>query len=213
MSPGALADRPRAAGRRTQAERSAESRTRILDAAVACVSELGVGETTTQRIARRAGLTWGAIQHHFGEKNAILLTVVERSLDDVVAELRAISTTRGTVAERVHVLVAGLWPHYRGPLYRAGVEILLSVRGDEGLKTRADEIRRRALSEVGRAWFELFSDLDISRERHGTAQRVLLAMLAGFALEVTMRDEPADFSAELRALERTLDRILAGEDD
>ncbi len=106
---------------------------------------MGAAETTTQRIARRAGLTWGAIQHHFGEKNAILVTVIESSLDGIVSELREISEVRGTIAERVHALVAGLWPHYSGPLYRAGVEILLSARGDEAIKPLDDESPLRAI--------------------------------------------------------------------
>ncbi len=173
---------------------------------------MGASETTTHRIARRAGLTWGAIQHHFGEKNAILITVVESSLDDIVAELGEIAKVRGSVADRVHALVAGLWPHYSGPLYRAGVEILLSARGDESIKARANGIRRRATSEVGRAWSKLFADFDIAVQRHATAQRVALAMLSGFALEVAMREHEADFGTELAALERTLERILLGED-
>lgn len=212
MRGGNAAVRRVPAVRRTQAERSAESRAKILEAAVACISELGAAETTTQRIARRAGLTWGAIQHHFGEKNAILVTVVEHALDDIVAELGEISKVRGTIGERVHALIGGLWPHYSGPLYRAGVEILLSARGDESIRSRADEIRYRAIKEVGRAWGALFADLDIPRKRHGVAQRVALAMLSGFALEVAMRDEAVGFSTELTALERTLERILRGED-
>lgn len=209
MSEGAVAARP-VPQRRTQAERSAESRSRILDAAVACITECGAADTTTQRIAKRAGLTWGAIQHHFGEKNAILVTVIERSLDGILAELRSIATVEGTVRERVHAFVFGLWPHYSGPLYRAGVEILLAARGDETLKPRADQIRRRTIAEVGRTWMTLFSDLDVPVERHACAQRVALALLSGFALELSMRDQEADFTSELRALETTLEGILCG---
>lgn len=211
MSRTATFVRPVRPPRRTQAERSAASRSRILDAAVACISEIGAADTTTQRIAKRAGLTWGAIQHHFGEKNAILITVVERSLDGIIAELEEISQVRGTVHERVHAFVAGLWPHYSGPLYRAGVEILLAARGDESIKPRADEIRRRAISEVSRAWSKLFSDLDVPPECHRRAQAVALGLLSGFALEVSMRDGDTDFNGGLAVLEATLERILQGE--
>lgn len=212
MNEGAIAARPAPPPRRTQAERSAESRARILDAAVACITEIGAADTTTQRIAARAGLTWGAIQHHFGEKNAILITVVERSLDGIVAELGDISVVRGTVQDRVHAFVSRLWPHYNGPLYRAGVEILLAARGDETIRARADQIRKRAIAEVGRTWAALFADLAVPPARHATAQRVALATLSGFALEVTMRDDVADFGRELRVLEETLERILRGEE-
>ena len=198
--------------RRTQAERSAESRSRILEAAVSCIIEFGAAETTTHRIARRAGLTWGAIQHHFGEKKAILITVIEWSLDDIVTELRSIATARGTVQERLHAFVSGLWPHYRGPLYRAGVDILLAARGDDSLKPRAKQIRKRTITEVGRTWHALFSDLEVPVERHARAQRVALALLSGLALELSMRDQEMDFTRELAVLETTLETILHGEE-
>lgn len=208
MSEGSAAALRAPGARRTQAERSAESRARILDAAVACISEMGAAETTTQRIARRAGLTWGAIQHHFGEKNAILVTVVENGLDEIVVQLGEISKVRGTLPERVHALISGLWPFYSGPLYRAGVEILLSARGDASIRARAGEIRRRTIQEVGRAWSILFADVDVPRRRHVLAQRVALAMLSGLALEVSMRDEEADFTSELAVLEGMVEKIL-----
>jgi len=62
--------RPRA--RRTQAERTAATRERILAAVVESIAELGIQRTTASEIARRAGVTWGAVQHHFGAKHGIL---------------------------------------------------------------------------------------------------------------------------------------------
>ena len=40
---------------------------------VECIAELGFQRTTAQEITRRAGVTWGAVQHHFGDKDGILL--------------------------------------------------------------------------------------------------------------------------------------------
>jgi hypothetical protein len=61
------------APRRTHAERSADTRARILAAVVECISEIGFQRTTASEIASRAGVTWGAVQHHLGGKDGILL--------------------------------------------------------------------------------------------------------------------------------------------
>ena len=70
--------RPR---RRTHAERTAESRARIMSAVVESIAEVGFKRSTASEIARRSGLTWGAVQHHFGGKEGILAAVLEDSFD------------------------------------------------------------------------------------------------------------------------------------
>ncbi|MBW2313227.1 MAG: TetR family transcriptional regulator [Deltaproteobacteria bacterium] len=54
--------------RRSQAERSAETRTRILAAVIDSIADVGLQRSTAAEIACRAGVTWGAVQHHVGDK-------------------------------------------------------------------------------------------------------------------------------------------------
>ena len=58
--------RPRV--RRSQAERSAETRTRILAAGIDSIADVGLQRSTAAEIACSAGVTWGAVQHHVGDK-------------------------------------------------------------------------------------------------------------------------------------------------
>src|SRR3954466_2105232 len=51
--------------RRTQAERSAATREALLDATLACLVEDGYANTTTARVAERAGVSRGAHPPHF----------------------------------------------------------------------------------------------------------------------------------------------------
>ncbi|MDT5024109.1 MAG: hypothetical protein QOE61_535, partial [Micromonosporaceae bacterium] len=51
--------------RRTQEQRSAEMRVRLLDATIECLVEYGYAGTTTPRVAEKAGVTRGAQVHHF----------------------------------------------------------------------------------------------------------------------------------------------------
>ena len=46
--------------RRSQAERSAETKRRLLEATIDCIVERGYARTTTSEIVSRAGLTRGA---------------------------------------------------------------------------------------------------------------------------------------------------------
>lgn len=64
--------------RRTQAERSAKSEERMLNAAEELFAEQGLIRTTLIDIGRRAGYSGGLATHRFGSKHGILKALVER---------------------------------------------------------------------------------------------------------------------------------------
>src|SRR5215468_6574679 len=61
---------------RTQEERSAAMRERLLDATIDCLVEYGYSGTTTTRVAERAGVTRGAQVHHFPTKTDLVTAAV-----------------------------------------------------------------------------------------------------------------------------------------
>jgi AcrR family transcriptional regulator len=63
--------------RRTQAERSATTRAALLQAARELFAERGFAATGREQIAERAGVTRGALYHHFGSKEQLFRSVVE----------------------------------------------------------------------------------------------------------------------------------------
>ena len=75
--------------RRTQAERRAATRGALLDAARGLFAVDGYAGTTTGELVRRAGVTRGALYHHFEDKRGlfrVLIEELERELDVVVRE-------------------------------------------------------------------------------------------------------------------------------
>lgn len=63
--------------RRTQAERSATTRAALLRAARELFAANGFVATNREQIAERAGVTRGALYHHFGSKERLFRDVVE----------------------------------------------------------------------------------------------------------------------------------------
>jgi len=71
--------------RRTQAERRRTTRGALLDAARELFAESGYAATGREEIAERAGVTRGALYHHFKSKAAVFTAVV-KVLDNELAE-------------------------------------------------------------------------------------------------------------------------------
>jgi AcrR family transcriptional regulator len=79
---------PSGASRRSQAERSQATRDALIGAARKLFAKRGYAEVGTEEIVRAAGLTRGALYHHFGGKRELLAAVyeqIERELAERIA--------------------------------------------------------------------------------------------------------------------------------
>ncbi|MCX6549791.1 MAG: TetR/AcrR family transcriptional regulator [Acidobacteria bacterium] len=69
----------------TQEERSQRSRAQVLDAALGLFSHQGYRATSVRDIAEKAGVSTGNVYHHFKDKEAIFLELLDiywRAIDD-----------------------------------------------------------------------------------------------------------------------------------
>lgn len=83
--------------RRTQAERRETTRAALLDAARALFAERGVADTSRDDVAERAGVTRGALYHHFPSKNAVAVAVIG-ALDDELSARVIAAAAKGSDA-------------------------------------------------------------------------------------------------------------------
>jgi len=72
-------DAPTRRERRKNAERSAATRKQILDATVECLDTSGYGAVTNIRVADLAGVSRGAMMHHFPTRQALIIAAVEHA--------------------------------------------------------------------------------------------------------------------------------------
>src|SRR5882757_5294945 len=96
-----------------QAQEAQRTREALVDATIALIREGGFSAASSTRIAERAGITWGAAQHHFGIKEDILDAILARSYERYVTSMAAPSLRRGNLDERVDKFIDKMWTHYQ----------------------------------------------------------------------------------------------------
>lgn len=194
--------------RRSHAERTAETRARIVAAVVESIAEVGFQRTTATEIARRAGVTWGAVQHHYGGKDGILLAVLEDSFSRFAERLSGIPIEDASLEKRVGEFVDRAWEHFASPHYRCTFEILLNLPEPEG---PAPEWvwQSRMFAAWNRIWDHLFADARLPRHRSVTLQEYAISVLSGMAaMQALGSSTPRVRQGQLDLLKDTLVREL-----
>jgi len=181
--------------RRTSAprKRGDDTRARIIDETVRCIVEEGFAAATAKHVAERAGVTWGVIQYHFGDRNGLLMAVVDDGVARLVDSLSSADVGELAASERIEVVVDTAWACYSSPTSTAAFEILRATRGGPGAASRHHLLEMNsAIAQLGR----LITDDPVN---DGVAE-VIWAALRGVVLVQMIIGAPVDWRRERRAL-------------
>lgn len=119
---------------RTQEERSAAMRRRLLDATIECLVEYGYANTTTTKVAERAGVTRGAQVHHFPTKTDLVTAAVRylaaKRTEQAIEELDRIRSSPDPIGDALELI----WELHQGPVFYATIELWVAARTDPELR-------------------------------------------------------------------------------
>jgi AcrR family transcriptional regulator len=108
----------------------------ILEAAIAVMAEHGYHGTSVRDIAERAGVSPAALYHHFGSKQEVLATIMERGIEALLRRTRSALAAAGEdPADRLRALVE--------------VQVLFHLQDQRGTLLGTSELR--ALDEPVRS--------------------------------------------------------------
>jgi AcrR family transcriptional regulator len=150
--------------RRTQAERSAAMRTRLLDATVDCLVSYGYAGTTTPRVAQLAGVTRGAQIHHFRSKEDLVVAAIEHLAQQrAQAAIRELARVRAS-PDPIATILDFLWEAHQGPMFTAAVELWVAARTDSVLAQHIERVEPVVNSTLISAIAQLVPDHPAQRK-------------------------------------------------
>ncbi|MEU4762207.1 TetR/AcrR family transcriptional regulator [Actinosynnema sp. NPDC023794] len=170
---------------RRQADRSRETRRKLMEATVECLVERGWAGTTTTVVAERAGVSRGAQLHHFRTRGELVAAAVEHlgaeSVLDLKERARQVNGSTAAVVE----LIADF---YASDLFTAALELWVAARTDPDLKTVVVPLEVRLGRETHRLAVEL---LDADETKPGVRETVQLTLdlVRGLALANQLTDD------------------------
>ena len=156
---------PALPARRTQRERRESTRRRLLDAAIDVIYERGFSSATTAAIAKRAGVTRGAIFHHFGTRGGLLLAILEDFRSELSIRLPGDAAAGPGSAGRLERLLERYWEISSSRRFIAVVQIQLGTIHDPANYPEVLGSMEQSATEFDRGWVAIFAGHDVAPDR------------------------------------------------
>lgn len=169
--------------RLTQDEKTAETRRRLLDAAILCVVDRGYANTTTSEIAERAGLSRGAQLYHFPKKEELLTSAVGHLFQLMFTEIKEKVSRLSDLNDRRAAAIEMLWEIANGPLTTAWIELVVASRTDSFLRESVRLVNDRLTELIDRSFKELFGRPESANGDYDLAPQMVMLILEAMALE------------------------------
>jgi len=186
--------------------RANRTRALVIDETIRCILEEGFAAASAKHITERAGVTWGVVQYHFGDRDGLLMAVVDKGFAELLDTLRGLPLDAENARDRTEFIVTAAWEAFSSPTSMAALEILIATRA------MRDEGAGQHLAELGRAFGKLGKHIGEGLDaRHAAAiGNLIWAALRGLIVAQLVVPEPLDTRRERRALVDMITSYLEG---
>jgi len=202
--PAAIGGAPQSGrARRSQADRTATSRVRLIEAAIRCLNRVGYSATTLSLIAAESGMSRGGMLHQFPTKVDLMLAVVAYPTS---SEARVGARRRGAYKDKREEFIALTESSWRGHTTApamAKLEVLMAARSDPILAAKLPKMFEAIERDRRASVWALAQEAGI-RDRDAVDAMVGLhvAAMRGLAIELLVTTDKGRVLKQLELLKK-----------
>jgi len=190
--------------RRTQEERSHETKSKLLRATIDLLIERGYASLTVADISRRAGVSNGARVHHYRTKEDLVVAANAQAYDEAVATGTLRARDAAHVPRPIRELLADLNSLYFGRFFLGSLDSMIAARTDKRLARRIHPVVADYHTRIRKVWTDALREAGYSASAAQGIYDVALGIVRGMALKSTWRPEPKVTAAIVARVERLL---------
>lgn len=194
--------------RRTQAERTEETRRRILDAAVDLLAIKGYAGLRTADVAEMAGLSRGAQTHHFPSKDELLVAVVEH----VFARAGDLGRKRArrvrSVDEAIQALISDSQEFFFSELFLIAMDLAIQARMQNGEDSPIGDISAASRLPVEASWLAALIDAGVPPSVAEDLLWLTISIVRGLAVRRLWQHDAPRFNRLFKLWRQMVTRYL-----
>lgn len=196
--------------RRSHQDRSDATRSQLIEAAIRVVREKTFHGASVFEVAKAAGVTPGAFQHHFGTKAELMMQVTEAILRGELEEAIAWPPAEAPLRRRAERLVRALWERvYEPERFLVAWQIYFGSAADQALRERIAAKRAELSGFLHGRFLAVLPELAGQRDGPAFVDSVL-STLRGIGMARLFGPQQENVDAQLKQLARWIELRCAG---
>ncbi len=176
--------------RRTQKQRSAETYARLTRATIDLLHEVGIARISTTEIARKAGVSRGALTHHFAGREAIIIESIAQMLRLATDDLHRFAVDFADCRGSSDEIVDYIWKMMSDRLFYVTMEFLPEARHNTEFKGRLIPVVREFHAGLDAVWTALADRTGVEPEHARVAMNATMCLVRGMIAQTVLRDDP-----------------------
>jgi AcrR family transcriptional regulator len=195
--------------RRSQADRSAATISRLIEATISALHEFGYSATSTALVAKRAGVSRGAMLHHYPTKVHLMAATAYAVYERDIAQYGESLSQSGKAPDRLDRLIDTAWECFKSPAGIAQTEIWMATRSDAELGAVVLPVHAAIAKESVERLKGLLGDKLIDpNTKLEQILAYLVGSLRGLALEKMLGALPCELDLSVTFIKRTIRSLL-----
>lgn len=196
---GALETAPAArVSRRSQEDRSREAKDRLLAATIDVLMRAGYSGLTTKEVARSAGLSNGALMHHYATKAELVVAATAAVYDEAIARGQRVAKSEEAIKKPVDGFIADCLSVYFDWPFIAALEAIVVARTDSELMERILPVMDNYRQSTNALWLEVFRQAGLPAKDARLILNLTLNMIRGMAVNRMWQHDESHYRAYLK---------------
>lgn len=178
-----------AANRRSQKDRSADTSARLMRATIDLMHDQGLARLSTTDIARTAGVSRGALTHHYASREAIIRAAVADMLGAATRDLHRFAKAfveRGGSSDEI---VDYIWQMMSDRLFYVTMEFLPEARHNTGFRADLIPIVRGFHAALDAVWGALAVRTGVAADQVRVVMNATMCLVRGMIAQTVLRED------------------------
>ncbi|MFN3825167.1 MAG: TetR/AcrR family transcriptional regulator [Pseudorhodobacter sp.] len=193
----------------TQA-RSIAMREKLIEATLDVIHDRGYRSASTPEFASRAGVSRGALLHHFPTRSDIIIAAMEKLLGDGTREIRTVAKKVACQDVSLEDFVEFLWKLFSGRFFYISLEFINEARSDPALRERMFPVVRDFHAALDGIWAEFEKQGEGRPNETRVALNLTVCLVRGMGVQTVLKKDPEYFAAMLEVWKKILPALVEG---
>ncbi|MFY0633280.1 MAG: TetR/AcrR family transcriptional regulator [Vannielia sp.] len=203
------ARKTRQRGERPAQARSIATRDKLVRAALDVILEKGYNSASTTDFSEAAGVSRGALLHHFPTRSAIIIAAMELLLEEATAEIREVAAKVALTEVSLGDFIEFLWEMFSGRVFYLSLEFINEARTDADLRAGMMPVVKDFHAALDSIWIEFERQAEGQPQARLVALNMTVCLVRGMGVQTVLKDDPAYFRSMIETWKVILPQLLA----